>query len=362
MKKLLFSLISTAFLLSSCSSDDNLTFPSGGNNGTDTKLYDVKVNLKSNFYSVEQTPLSNKSFTKAGNEESLLINNIRIISYKENGDVADDKSITASNDNIINGTVQVDLQLPAGKYTIACFASNAVEKINVFTPSNYESDYYEYLYPETPSIRPNNQGVYYNDLIINVDGTGNTIAQTELQPMWSILVMEYSGAQEMKLPVANLEWMRPTFLTHYYGFRLKTKLAEKVLRYSPREDVDNGGRYVLAVGDDANNYNYPSTGETPIKTYILAKGDNTDMGFKFEYLTSESYPWPNGEADDKYTVVGSKDIMFQGHQLENGKLYNVSIDLEQMFGSNTSNASLGASIDDGIITPGNINNNLELEF
>lgn len=368
MKKLLLSLLSVAFVLSSCSSDESLG-NSSPEKPTDTNLYNIKVNLKSDFFNIEKNPLATRgSQIKTEEDETeTLIRALKVIAYqKSDGVFVKETIVTVPEEDVTNSNILVDFKLPAGQYTISCIGASTQERAEALVPNNFETDYYEYESHENSLRRQNNRGVYYGKTELTASGTSENSVSLELKPMWSMLILYVSGAEEMKLPITDLMWMRGVFNTHYYGFRLKTGLAEKTIRYSSTPDFDNGGMFVLGVGSEStvdNNILLPNGTYGQRKPYIIAKGANTNMGFTFEYLKDEPHILPNGAQQEKYSVIGTKDINFDSkYQVNNGNVYEVSLDFVKIWGESGLNHSVGITIDYGMFTPGETDYDVELEF
>lgn len=349
MKKLFFIVIASASLFCSCNNDnDLLTTPT-----VDTKEYQVNLEIKSNTFDLNKTPLTKN--IDVDSTTYTQISQMRIIAYKESGEFVKDTIINSKDSQILidasntsNNTLKASIYLPVGKYILALIGDRISD--NYFSPKNFNTDYYERTTNPTKTVaKLGNIGMFYESMSVTVNATSenNTIAtqSISLKPMWSKVKVVLKGLLTAKIP-ANTDWIRPVYQTHYYGFGLKSKLANKTIIWGYENN-----------SSDLNRYSIPRSNiDMGSSIYFVGKGENTNMGLNFQFLQGV-------ENSNDITILNSKLINFDTkYQFDNGYNYTITCDMVKVLGDAGNNPSLNITVDQSIIDPNNHDNDINLEF
>ena len=333
-------LFATTALFTSCSSDD---LPDYNKPTPDGKEYKVDLTIKSSAFSVDKSPLSRGIKPDVDTKENAkyYISQLQIIAYKESGEVAKDTLIsTTGNSGILinandpnQNTFSLSLTLPAGKYNLAVIGDNAG---SIFTPKNFNTDDFDKSTDPSNIYKNTNRDTYYESTEITVNATNDNqaieIAPITLQPMWSQVDIDVASLLTAKIP-ENATHMRIVFENSYRGFSLKTKKATEILPWI--KPFDGTSAIDLTI--------MPITNKNALSVrYWIAKGEKTNFALGFEFLNVIENI---GGGNPKYGLIEAKKVNIDAkYQFQNGYLYNITCDLNNIMGSNYTDQSIGITL------------------
>lgn len=323
MKKIIFSLLATIAILSSCSSDDNLTFPNGGNNGegNETKSYPVNFTIKTDV-EVTVNPLSRAGYNY---DPSDPFRDLDLAIYKESGEIylktADLKQyitpVNPADPNMRTGFT-LSLDLPEGKYYVAFAYYMELFKWEM---NNYFTDK---IVNQSPgqSIgfgvygREDNFCLFYESLEFTVSANStNNVPSTVLRPMFSQIQVEVD-LSELIYPAGTAR-IECTFNPACTSLNIKDKIATDVLQ------SETNFNFNQSVKIDPNDNTKGTLSFVSSKTIDT----NNDIKLLFKFVDVN-----NNVIEEKTYPVNSK--------LENGHNYIIRGKLT----SNATNSSSGLSI------------------
>ncbi len=212
-------------LFSSCSSDNDTPIDNGLGSNITEKKYTVNFDIKSAGFEVDKAPM------RSLNGYSTYL---QIVVYKQAGEVYSDTLITPEMMTGVitdDGKLPFSVTLPEGSYHVAFMHSTynkggaldaTPEKIKL-KPTNFYTDTYG------GGIRglikggvDANIGNYYQTIDITMPNLSqNSIAQIELEPMWSTV----SIAIEDLTPPSNCNFISIDLAPSYILYNLSDKLA-----------------------------------------------------------------------------------------------------------------------------------------
>jgi len=223
MRKLLLFFVTSILLVSCSSGNDDIDSPP-----VDGKKYEVKFEVKSEFFQVEEEPLKGN---RAGNWDGTRL--CQVVAYKESGEsyaskVYLDEDLRKNLD--ANGQLPMSLELPKGNYHIAIVSSYynpAHPQYYQINPQNYNTDYFSNV--SVSNLSRDNRGMYYETFEISISETSTNTREVVLQPMWSTMELILDNVQDLIVPEGTM-YVEFRVAPVCLGFYVKSKLPKTTER------------------------------------------------------------------------------------------------------------------------------------
>ena len=336
MKKIFLTLLATtALFATSCSSDNDPIIDNPTDGG---KIVNVSLNIKSAAYEIDKTPMRSLS------DASLSDSEIRIVAYKNTGEVYSDTAILYNDFKSLlkeDGSFPFAINLREGNYHLAV-VNNKV-KANVlgdiislyrWNPQSFENDTMlrgSGVGLEISDTDAANTNLYYNTVDVTASESNKEIAAIELQPMWSKATITFTDPKTFMAP-ANAKYVYIDIAPVTWDLNTKSKLAVTQATPASHNINGNGGLYSIEWLRTQNSFTYQ---------FNISKtdADNNNMSINFKFYTEQ----------DLATLLDEKTIDLKT-QIENGQNYLISGKIGNITGVDQSmNITLGEFKNENII-------------